>query len=60
MRRLWRLFLAYWRLSESAICEMSVGRDAFNDFHDYPDDADGIPWHWGELKCKCCGKVFQI
>ncbi len=59
-KRIWKLFLARFRLSESAICEMSIGKDLFNDYHDYPDDIHGLPWHFCELTCKRCGKKFVI
>lgn len=61
MKRLWLWFLARFRLSESAICEMSKGRGLHNDFHDYPDSTNGgIPWHFYEHECKRCGKKFTI
>lgn len=60
MRRVWRLFLARFRLSPFAVCEMSRGRGPYDDFHDYPDDERGVPWHLADLKCKRCGKVFRI
>jgi hypothetical protein len=39
---------------------MSVGLDPYEDFHDYPDDAEGKPSHFGVLRCKRCGKEFYI
>lgn len=60
MKRLWLWFLAFWRLSDSAVCEMSKGRDAYHDFHDYPDDVIGEPFHMILLTCKRCGKQFFI
>lgn len=60
MMRLWKLFLAWSRLSKSAVCEMSIGRSAHDDFHDYPDDKDKIPMHFCILKCERCGKGFFI
>ncbi len=57
--RLWRLFLAFFRLSNTAICEMSVGRAEWNDFHDYPDGGQS-PWHFYTYHCKRCGKRFTI
>jgi hypothetical protein len=60
MRRLWLYFLAYFRLDDSAVCEMSRGRPADADFHDYPDDAAGFPDHFTVLTCKRCGKSFTI
>lgn len=58
--RYWRLFLAYFRFDLSAVCEMSRGRGEYDDFHDYPDDEYGLPWHFMELRCKRCGKSFRI
>ena len=60
LRRLWVVFLARWRLSEWAVCEASRGRSLFDDYHDYPDDVDGQPWHFHEMTCKRCGKHFLI
>lgn len=56
--RLW--FLAFFRLDLNVVCEMSRGRGFYDDYHDYPDSEDGIPWHMTELKCKRCGKEFCI
>lgn len=56
--RLW--FLAFFRLDLNVVCEMSRGRDLYNDYHDYPDTEDGVPWHMTELKCNRCGKGFCI
>lgn len=53
----WKRFLAYWHLSDAAVCELSVGG---KDYHDYHDDVDGYPWHMADLRCKRCGKVFSI
>ena len=60
LRWLWKWFLARFRLSEAAVCEMSAGRGDRNDFHDYPDSVEGEPWHFIPLTCKRCGKVFFI
>lgn len=60
MGRLVRILLAYFRLSNAAICEMSIGLDANHDFHDYPDDVDGGAYHFMPLHCKRCGKRFYI
>ncbi len=60
MRRLWRWFLARFRLDMGAVCEMSKGRGMWNDFHDYPDDIYGQPEHFVQLNCKRCGKAFYI
>jgi hypothetical protein len=58
MKYLWNWFLARFRLSESAICEMSKGRGLHDDFHDYEDDLVGAPFHFVEMECKRCGKKF--
>ncbi len=60
LRRWWLLFLARFRLSGWAICEMSKGLGPHEDYHDYPDDVVGTPMHLGTLKCKRCGKEFYI
>jgi hypothetical protein len=60
MRKLWMRFLAYWRLNQKAVCEMSKGRGIYDDYHDYNDDIDGYPSHFGDLICKHCGKRFRI
>ena len=57
MRRLWLLFLAFFHLSDRAVCEASKGP---MDFHDYPDDVLGFPDHVVELTCKRCGKTFWL
>lgn len=57
MRLLWRWILAYFRLDMEAVCVMSKG---CVDYHDYDDDIVGEPWHFTDLKCKRCGKEFQI
>jgi hypothetical protein len=58
MRRALKLFLAYFRLSKSAVCDMSL--NSARDFHDYPDSIQGGPWHFVTLYCKRCGKGFTI
>jgi hypothetical protein len=60
IRFFWKLLLATFRLSDVAICEMSVGLGPYEDFHDYPDDAEGKLTHFGVLRCKRCGKEFYI
>ena len=60
MKRLWLWFLAFFRLSDSAVCEMSKGRGPHDDYHDYRDDANGRPMHFMALTCKRCGKEFFI
>ena len=60
LKLLWKLFLAQFRLSEKAVCEMSLWRGPFDDFHDYPDDIYGQPVHWHLMTCRRCGKRFYI
>ncbi len=60
MRRLWMWFLARFHLSDAAVCEMSRGREKWNDFHDYGDSEDGYPDHFDVLTCKRCRKPFVI
>ena len=57
---LWMWFLAWFRLSDYAVCWMSVGLDPRRDYHDYPDDTYGVPVHFAPLVCKRCGKGFYI
>lgn len=56
---LWKLFLAWSRLSPTAVCEMSKGSW---DFHDYADAADEfkMPIHGYDYTCERCGKRFEI
>lgn len=60
MKLAWLWFLAYFRLSDFAICEMSRGRGEHDDFHDYHDDIHGQPMHFVQMTCKRCGKRFYI
>ncbi len=60
MKRLWWWFLARFRLSQSAVCEMSRGRGLFNDFHDHDDTKEKQPWHFVTLTCERCGKEFIL
>lgn len=60
LRRLWLWFLAFYHLNDDAICLMSRGRGLHDDFHDYPDDAMGVPSHFVTLRCKRCGKEFAM
>jgi hypothetical protein len=55
--RQWRRFLAFWRLNLNAVCEMS---DSEHEYHDYPDDEQGQPWHFIALTCKRCSREFYI
>lgn len=56
----WMWFLARFRLSDHAVCEMSKGKGLADDYHDYPDDELGYPEHFAILKCRRCGKHFTI
>ena len=58
MWRMWLYILAFFRLSNFAICQMSKG--TLSDFHDYSDSVEGQPFHFTELVCKRCGKRFYI
>lgn len=60
MTRIWRTFLAMFRLSESAVCEMSVGRGPHEDYHDYPDSTSPFPDHFVEHTCRRCAKTFFV
>ena len=61
MTRLWKLLLAYFHWSDSAVCEMSAGRDEHHDFHDWMDGTGlGTPIHGYRYKCARCGKEFFI
>lgn len=58
-KNLWRRFLAFYRLDLDVVCEMSHGKGLV-DYHDYPDDIHGKPYHFVTLTCKRCGKAFTI
>ena len=60
MTRLWRRFLAYWRLDLGAVCRMSEGLDMDADYHDYTDTEDKVPMHFMMHRCERCGKGFFI
>lgn len=57
MKRWLRKLIAFFRLNLTIVCEESRGD---RDYHDYPDDELGEPWHMIPLKCKRCGKEFMI
>lgn len=59
IRRLWRWFLARFRLDLDVVCDMSLGMGLV-DYHDYPDSFDGEPDHFTTLTCRRCGKEFTI
>lgn len=58
--RLWKWFLAFFRIDLAAVCEMSKNRGPHDDYHDYPDSTTPEPWHFMEHTCKRCGKRFYI
>lgn len=61
MKQFCKWVLAFFHLSDAAVCELSAGRGLFDDFHDYQDDPDaGEPWHFVARQCKRCGKWFYI
>jgi hypothetical protein len=55
----WTKVKAYFRWDLQAVCDASVGKDEYNDYHDYPD-AESEPWHFVLMKCHRCGKEFYI
>jgi hypothetical protein len=59
MKRVWMWFLARFRLSDHAVCEMSKDLGPY-DYHDFYDDIHGEPCHMVLLTCKRCGKGFYI
>ena len=58
---MWKWFLAYFRFSEKAVCEMSNAGHGV-DYHDYPDATEPLnyPMHFYTYTCKRCGKKFTI
>lgn len=56
----WRRFIAWNRWDLNVVCEESEGLPKNGDYHDYPDDVNGFPDHFADLKCKRCGKTFTI
>jgi hypothetical protein len=59
MHRFVLWFLARFRLSDQAVCEMSKDKGVI-DYHDYPDTSEGEPEHFSWLVCKRCGKKFLM
>lgn len=57
--KMWKIFLARFRISNDAICEQSKDLGLV-DYHDYPDDILGDPAHFVTLTCKRCGKKFTM
>jgi hypothetical protein len=58
--KLIRKIIAILRLNKRIVCEESAKIDSMWDFHDYPDDEIGEPWHFIVMTCKRCGKKFVI
>ena len=56
----WLWLAAFFRWSETAICEMSRGRDGNVDFHDWQDSEAFSPLHFTDHKCVRCGKEFTL
>lgn len=54
-----RRLIALLRLNKRIVCEESANLGPY-DFHDYPDDIHGQPWHMVLLTCKRCGKQFYL
>ena len=52
--------LAHLRINLNLVCELSKNKGPHNDYHDYPDDIIGEPWHFYLMACKRCGKRFYI
>lgn len=57
---MWKLLLAYFRLSKRAVCEMSRGARDFHDYRDAPEADEGWPVHFYTYHCRRCGKAFTI
>ena len=53
-------FLARFRISQRAICEMSAGLPEDTDYHDFEDSTMPTPRHGVRHRCKRCGKFFRI
>ena len=58
--RIVKWFLAVWHISDKAVCEMSVGKSLWSDFHDYTDADVKVPMHFYRYTCERCGKEFVI
>jgi hypothetical protein len=60
-RWIWLWFLAFFHLSDSAVCEMSKGANLWGGYHDYRDGCKiETPQHFYTYTCKRCGKKFLI
>ena len=60
LEHFWLLFLANMRFDKQVVCQMSVGRGLYDDYHDYPDSDDDAPMHFHTYTCRRCGKEFGI
>ena len=61
----WFRKIALWfrlRLGLASVPEICWASRGKRDFHDYTTDkgGDGIPSHFHEYTCSCCGKKFGI
>ena len=59
-RNCWLWFLAFFHLSDDAVCVMSLECKGLQDYHDYTDSEEGLPMHFAVLTCKRCGKAFTM
>lgn len=60
MKRIVLWFLARFRLSEKAVCEMSKDKPIYKDFHHWDDDIHSSgPIYFSPLQCKRCGRQFM-
>lgn len=53
-----RKIVAIFRWNLRIVCEESAKINSMYDYHDYPDDKFGYPWHLIVMICKRCGKKF--
>lgn len=65
MSKLWKRFLAIFRLSKTAVCELSNDpAHPERDYHDYPDDEEEAKYQYPmsmfTYHCSRCGKAFNI
>lgn len=59
MFRWWTRFLAYFRLSEKAVCEASEGMGLV-DYHTRKDAGEGTWPLRGPVSCRRCDKLFVV
>jgi hypothetical protein len=60
LERFWRWVQARFRLNLEAVCEMSKGLGPHEDYHDWADSVENVPWHFHLHRCRRCGKEFSI